>query len=227
MSWEQNTLSVGSVGGSVVVGKNNHVTTSSTPEGRTSSAERPGAMRPRLGFVVDIISYATRDAETKLELQSRLDTLLDTVVAGLHIDHVDVKESNAGDSRVVFLPVGADTSRMAPAIVDGMIECLRRDNLRYRERVRLRMTMGAGLVGDGPLGFTGELVIDLHRLLDSSALRTAMADDENCDLGILVGQAFYDEVIRPGYLDPSQFVRVEVKVKEFAAPAWLRLCVSH
>lgn len=30
-------------------------------------------------------------------------------------------------------------------------------------------------------------------------------------------------MIRPGYLAPADFTRVEVTTKEFTAPAWLRL----
>lgn len=215
-----NKISVGGdVGGNVVVGDGNvvgEVTRRRAPAGDT------GTFTPRLGFVVDIVGFGRRDGESKDDLHRRLDTLLDQVVADLGVDSDDVHSSNAGDSRVLFLPVGVDPTRVLPVMISAIRERLARDNRRYRDRMRLRMAVGTGLVGHGPLGFTGELVSDLHRLVDSVVLREAVADNPYTDLALLVGNALYD-VIRPGYLAPGDFTRVDVTTKEFAAPAWLRL----
>lgn len=225
MGEQRNSVSIGgNVGGSVVTGDHNTVGGVPTAPPQPERTEPEGAMRPRLGFVVDIVGFGRRDAEGKSDLQDRLDRLVSGVVDGLGVDLTDAKKTDAGDSRVMFLPVGVDSSRVVPAILAGMIDGLARDNRRYRDRMRLRMSMASGLVGDGPTGFTGELVIDLHRLLDSTVLREAMADHAETDLAILVSQALYDDVVRPGYLSPDDFTRVKVNTKEFDAGAWLRLC---
>jgi len=65
--------------------------------------------------------------------------------------------------------------------------------------------------------------VDLHRLVDSKVLRNAMKRNYAVDLGLVLTHTLHDEVIRPGYLDKADFTQVEVKVKEFAAPAWLPL----
>lgn len=224
MNGQRNTVSVGgNVGGHVVAGDDNVVSGAAAPE-QAARGGTKDAMGPRLGFVVDIVGFGRRDAGEKRDLQDRLDTLVNRVVDGLGVDPADTRTSDAGDARLVFLPVGLDTSRLAPAVVDGMIEHLGRDNRRYRDRMRLRMSMGTGLVGDGPLGFTGELVVDLHRLVDSVALRRAITDHVDIDLAILVNRALHDDVIRPGHLAPGDFARVDVATKEYAGPAWLRLC---
>jgi hypothetical protein len=216
-----NKISVGGdVGGNVVVGDGNVV-------GEVSRVPLPARdtekFTPRLGFVVDIVGFGRRDGDAKDDLQRRLDTLLDQVVADLGVEKDGVSSSDAGDSRVLFLPPGVDSSRVLPIMLSAVGERLGRDNRRYRDRMRLRMAVGTGLVGEGPLGFTGELVIDLHRLVDSVVLREAVAGNPYTDLALLVANALYDDVIRPGYLDPGDFTRVDVTTKEFAAPAWLRL----
>ena len=218
-----NKISVGGdVGGNFVVGDSNTVG-AVTPVPAPVSKKDPEGMTPRIGFVVDVVGFGRRDAESKQYLQERLDKLLGEVVADLGIDRTAVPSSDAGDSRVLFLPVGTDPSRVLPIMLTAMRERLARDNRRHHDRMRLRMAVGTGLVGNGPLGFTGELVIDLHRLVDSFALRKAVADNLSADLALLVGNALHDDVIRPGYLDAGDFTRVDITAKEFSAPAWLRL----
>jgi hypothetical protein len=86
------------------------------------------------------------------------------------------------------------------------------------------MAVGSGLLGTGPLGFTGQLVVDLHRLVDSDVLRRAVDDHEEAALALLISHTVHDEVVRPGYLAGNDFAPVEIVAKEFAATAWLRLC---
>jgi len=216
----------GDVGGNVVFGDGNVVGDVAPAADRRAAPERDEdreGLAPRLGFVVDIVGFGRRDAESKADLQRRLDTLVGEVVADLGVDRGGVSSSDAGDARVLFLPVGTDPSRILPIMIAAIRERLGRDNRRYRDRMRLRMAVGTGLVGTGPLGFTGELVIDLHRLVDSVVLREAVAGNPYADLALLVARALHDDVIRPGYLDPADFTRVDVTAKEFTAPAWLRL----
>jgi hypothetical protein len=225
-----NKISVGgSVTGNVVAGNRNTVGNVTVgrdvPEPVAVEPEVAGeGMAPRLGFVVDIVGFGHRNAEGKADLQHRLAELVNRVVADLGVDVREVRSSDAGDARLVFLPVGVDSSRVLPTMLAALAERLGRDNRRFQERMRLRMAVGAGLVGDGPLGFTGEFVVDVHRLVDSAVLREAVRDNPEADLVILVSQALHDDVIRPGYLDPGDFTRVEVTAKEFKASAWLRLC---
>ncbi|HEX6358774.1 hypothetical protein [Actinophytocola sp.] len=223
MNQQHNEISVGGdVGGNVVAGNGN--TVGAAPAPRAEQRPAVDGMAPRLGFVVDVVGFGHRDAESQAELQHRLDELVRRVLADLGIDPEDTIGSDSGDSRLAFLPAGVDWSRVLPTMISAMGERLGRDNRRYRDRMRLRMSIGTGLVGTGPLGFTGQLVVDLHRLVDSEVLRQSIRDHPDTDLVVLVSQALHDDVIRPGHLDPADFTPVTVTAKEFAAPAWLRLC---
>lgn len=211
----------GNVGGNVTAG-NDNVVGPAPATGPATTATRDG-YTPRFGFVVDIVGFGQREAEDKDDLQHRLDTMVGKVLAEVGVDPADTESDVAGDSKVLFLPVGADTSRVLPGLISAGSELLRRDNRRYRDRMRLRMAFGTGLLGHGPLGFTGELIVDLHRMVDSDALRGAVKANPDADLVLLITQTLHDEVVRPGFLNREDFVQVAVTMKEFAAPAWLRV----
>jgi len=213
----------GSVGGNVVAGDGNVVGPAAAPSAARPAAPKDG-MTPRLGFVVDIIGFGQRsDGEDKVDLQRRLADLVGRVLADLGVEQDDTVGDHAGDEKTVFLPVGVDSSRMLPTLIAAMAERLRRDNRRHTDRMRLRMAVGTGLLGNGPLGFTGDLIVDLHRLVSCDVLRQAAGANPDADLALLVTHALHDEVIRPGYVDRDEFVRVDVAIKEFTAVAWLWL----
>jgi predicted HAD superfamily Cof-like phosphohydrolase len=225
MNRQHNKISVGgNVGGNVVAGSHNVVGPAPERVVEQPMTAPPEGLTPRLGFVVDIVEFGRRGAEGKNDLQYRLDTLVGQVIADIGVDPGDTECCVAGDAKVVFLPVGADSSRALPGLIAAMAERLKRDNSRFRDRLRLRMSAGTGLLGNGPLGFTGELIVDLHRLVDSEVCRQAVKDNPRADLVIVVAHALHDEVIRPGYLNRGDFTRVEVAMKEFTATAWLRVC---
>ncbi|HEV2778438.1 MAG TPA: hypothetical protein VGX25_03465 [Actinophytocola sp.] len=209
----------GNVGGNVVAGQHNVVGQPSAPP--PEHAPVPEGFTPRIGFVVDMVGFGRRGAHDRDDLQHRLDHLVGLVVADLGFRQRDMESAVAGDSKVVFLPVGADSSRIVPVLVSALSERLARDNTRYRDRMRLRMAIGTGLLGNGPLGFTGDLIVDLHRLVDSDVLRAAIAEDEAVDLAILLTHTLHDEVLRPGFLDKTDFTRVEITMKEYTGTAWL------
>jgi hypothetical protein len=220
----KNKISIGgNVGGSVVAGDGNTVD-ARLPEEPASTRKNGEGLSPRLGFVMDIVGFGSRDAEGKDDLQARLDRLFRQVVDDLGVGPEDTDSSDAGDSRVLFLPPGMDSARVLRTMLPAVTERLAKDNRRYRDTMRLRMAVGTGLVGTGALEFTGELVVDLHRLVDSDVLREAVTANPDKNLALLVSQALHDDVIRPGHLDPAGFTRVVVKQKEFEAPAWLRVC---
>ncbi|MFD5244918.1 hypothetical protein ACFWIW_10265 [Amycolatopsis sp. NPDC058340] len=210
-------------------------TAASTEPGSTSSSERhtdavgpvkPAPVsgnKPRLGFVVDVAGFGRRGVEEQKNLYHRIDTLADQVIADLGFSDADVNSVDAGDSKVVFLPEGVTSSRVVPRLISALTERLAQDNRRYHDRMRLRIAIGSGAIGTDPPGYTGELVTDLHRMVDSTVLRAAIMDNEDVVLALILADTIRDEVIRPGYLDLTDFTHVEVTTKEFTASGWLRL----
>jgi hypothetical protein len=187
-------------------------------------AREPGGRTFRVGFVVDVVSYGQRTAPAQEHVQERLQSLLHAVVTDVSdgFDEVD-HDSGTGDGLLVFLPSRGDPTRLLPALLRSAAERLAADNALHRDRLRLRMAVGSGLVGRGRNGFTGPLVINISRLVDCAPLRRAVDDHPGSDLVVLVLDALHREVVAPGYLPPAaeRFTLVDVAMKEFVERAWL------
>lgn len=190
----------------------------------TDRPARPSGRSHRIGFVVDVVSYGKRLAPAQERIQRRLHSLLRDVVTDVGVDFEDVEhDGGSGDGMVVFLPTGGDPTRLLPGLLSATAERLAADNAEYRDRVRLRMAVGSGLVGDGATGFSGPLVVNISRLVDSEPLRQAVADNPGSDLVVLVLDALHRDVVVPGYLPArvAEFQLVDVAMKEFVERAWL------
>ena len=178
----------------------------------------------RVGFVVDVVSYGQRTAVAQEHIQKRLQALLRTVIedVGSDFDTVD-RDTGTGDGMVVFLPTGSDPTRLLPDLLRATAGRLSADNQLYRDRIRLRMAVGSGVVGRGSNGFSGPLVVNITRLVDCEPLRREAADHPESDLVVLVLDALHRDVVGPGYLPPSvaEFRMVDVAMKEFADRAWV------
>jgi hypothetical protein len=220
----ENTWINSPVTGSVIGGSHNVV-----GFGGQAEPARPGNVRPsgrshRVGFVVDVVSYGKRSAPAQERIQRRLTELLRAVLADVGADYDSTDhDGGSGDGMVVFLPSGEDPTTLLPGLLRATAERLAADNAEYRDRVRLRMAVGSGLVGEGDNGFTGPLVVNISRLVDSEPLRAAVRDNPDSDLVVLVLDALHRDVVGPGYLLPrvARFQVVDVALKEFTERAWL------
>jgi hypothetical protein len=85
------------------------------------------------------------------------------------------------------------------------------------------MSAGFGPYTAAALGFAGQTIIEIGRLLDCAALRDAVAARPDADIVVLVADRLYADVVREGYpgLTPSQFERVGVAAKTYQGHAWL------
>lgn len=139
----------------------------------------------RLAFVVDVVSYGQRSEREQERIQDRLGWLLRTVVADVGDDFAEVgTESGSGDGLVVLLPTTGDPWQRLPTLVRSVARRLAEDNRQDRDRIRLRMAVGTGMVAHN--GFTGPLVVNVCRLVDSEPLRRAVAGNPDADLAVLV-----------------------------------------
>ena len=86
------------------------------------------------------------------------------------------------------------------------------------------MAIGVGLFERGAAGFGGPVIVDINRLVDSAALRSALAAEPAADLVVGdIGDRAHGLIIEPGYpgIPARQFTRAYVVSKEFAGPAWI------
>ncbi|WP_433261776.1 hypothetical protein ACQPZF_27740 [Actinosynnema sp. CS-041913] len=198
----------------------------------------PGASRPvaartaprpavRLCLAVDTEQYRRFAVPEAARAQRRFVELLDRARRRAGLDDADVDVEPSGDGVFVLLPAGVDETVVIPSLVEGIragLTDLNRD-LNDRARLRLRVAMHRGHVAAGANGWLGSAVTTVHRLLDSDALRRALADTPAADFALMVSDVLYRDVIVDGYqpLDPGEFAAVvaAVPAKQFAEPAWL------
>jgi len=118
----------------------------------------------------------------------------------------------------------------APLVVDPLVRYLyaliRRHNKvsSHEARIVLRMAVHAGHVYRDSYGFSGQAIVDVYRMLDAPAFKSAVAT-HGAVLGLIVSPYIYNEVIQqePGMTDPDSYQKVDVVNKETNTQAWLYL----
>ncbi|MDZ5446509.1 CATRA conflict system CASPASE/TPR repeat-associated protein [Micromonospora sp. 4G57] len=177
----------------------------------------------RLGFGVDIVGYSGRSGPAQADAQKRLAETCRRVLWGLGLRLTDTDRQHTGDGMNVFLPSQIQLHKALPRLLDGFDRELADDNARYQDRIRLRVATSVGLAGIGDLGFSGEAILEISRLLNSSPLREAVNGNPGVDLVAMVSDTLHRFVIRPGWvrLAPERFERHLVELKEYTGLAWV------
>jgi hypothetical protein len=136
---------------------------------------------------------------------------------------------STGDGLLAILPLDAAASLIYPftdRLQDVLAACA--PQLRARGmQLRLRTALHVGLVDDVHPVTAGisTATNDVSRLLDCEPLRAALrdSDPEVTFAAVIVSAEAFEMFVRGGHtgLEPSQFSRVQAKVKQFDRPAYL------
>lgn len=188
---------------------------------------RAGAVR--LCVAADIQRFSRFRAPEAMRAQQRFVEALAQARRYAGIDESAVELQESGDGQFAVLPPGLDESMVVPRLIDGLRIALAHVNsdLNEHARLRLRVAMHRGHITPSANGWVGESSIAVHRILDSEAVRAALAADESGDFALIVPEVLYREVICQRYegLDPDEFTHVSVTApaKGFTAEAWVYL----
>jgi len=181
----------------------------------------------RMGFVLDVAGYGTRTVPARDAVQQRLLQLVVAALAacGLALDALGVDHQWSGDGVNAVLPAGIDPTVVLAVLIRSLAAGLRADNARWADRLRLRMAVGVGLIEKSAAGFGGPVIVEINRLVNSAALRSALADEPSADLAVAVSDQAHALIIQPGYpgMPRGQFSRASVAEKEFSGFAWIWL----
>ncbi|MEI7030640.1 hypothetical protein [Streptomyces pratensis] len=182
-------------------------------------------------LAVDIADSAGR-GDVALELIRReLATALRASFARSGVDWDACLRHDLGDGMRVAAPAGTPKAALIHPLLHELTARLRAHNLLAGPptRVRVRVALHAGEIRVGADGSAiGRPLEVLARLLDAEPARAALARDPEVTAAVLVSQHFHEETVwegRPG-IDPAAFREVAVRVKKFAAPAWLHVPLS-
>ena len=144
---------------------------------------------------------------------------------GLKLDVRVVDHQWTGDGINAVLPSDIDPPAVLSVLVRSLAAALSEDNARHSDRIRLRMAIGVGLIERRAAGFGGPVIVDINRLVDSAALRSALSGEPAADLAVAISDQAYTLIIQPGYpgIPAGQFAQANVVAKEFSGPAWIWL----
>lgn len=159
----------------------------------------------RLCLAVDIEGYSRRSVPRQRSAQSELRELLDHTWRELPGD----RQPN-GDGEVTLAPSGADDAAVLGHVIGTLRDGLRR--IAGDDPPRLRLAAHAGHAEIGANGFVGHAVVRACRMVDSSALRRALADHPDAGLAVMVSETLYEDAVcrEGGGLRATDFRAVEV-----------------
>src|SRR6185437_4112268 len=179
----------------------------------------------RMAFVLDVAEYGTRPVPDRDDVQRRLRHLVAAMLAecGLTLDARVVDHQWTGDGINAVLPSDIDPPAVLSMLLRSLTALLSEDNGRHPDRIRMRMALGVGLIERRAAGFGGPVIVDINRLVDSAALRSAYAGEPAADLVAAVSDQVYTLIIQPGYpgIPSGQFTPANVTAKEFSGSAWI------
>ena len=118
------------------------------PQGRDPARPSRGVTgrKLRMGFVLDVAGDGARSATLRSDVQRRLPRLVSTILlqCGMSLDTVEHEWT--GDGINVVIPADADPTVALPVLLRVLTALLGQDNARSGDRMRLRMSVGIGLV---------------------------------------------------------------------------------
>ncbi|MET0423515.1 MAG: CATRA conflict system CASPASE/TPR repeat-associated protein, partial [Actinoplanes sp.] len=154
----------------------------------------------RVGFGFDVVSYSSRSTPQQRQVQSRLAAMVERVLADMKLPLNRTDRQSAGDGMMVVLPADVPSHVALPALLHGWRAHLVADNAAHpADHIRLRLSVGAGPFTASAIGFSGNAIIEIGRLLDSETLRQAVAEHPDADLVALVADRLHQDVVVEGY----------------------------
>ena len=177
-----------------------------------------------LCIAVDVSNYSGNDLWGQDTVMADLRALLDAAAADARLDRLTWQIQEQGDAELALVPVGPDEPRVMGELTRCLDARLNRFNRprRPEARLRLRLAFHSGWAVRSAMGFAGEAVVRVFRLLDSDVIKQTLAAATTANLAVIVSQPAF-ETIDQGLttLPPAEFRRVRARRKEFDGDAWV------
>ncbi|MFI5651736.1 hypothetical protein ACIA71_11035 [Streptomyces anulatus] len=170
--------------------------------------------------------YSCLDTRSQSTVQSELVRMLDESAALAGLDRTAWTRQPQGDLEFAVLPEATPEDVVLGTFIHHLAVRLGDHNARpAAQRVRLRMAVDTGVVADAALGHAGPAPVAVARYVNAPQLRAVLATLTAADLAVMVSDRLYQDVVRSGQrdLDPAQYVRAHVRVKEFGGYGWIRV----
>jgi hypothetical protein len=176
-------------------------------------------------FAVDIAGFTrpSRDDDIRRHVHEQLYEMQRKAFDGAGIPWAGCWHEDRGDGTLVVLPPGLSGQGLVGSVPERLRGLVRRHNHVSCDtaRIQLRTAAHVGLVEHDGHGFVGSDVNLLFRMLDSGALKRALAGSR-ADLALIVSDYVYDSLVRrhPSLVGPDVFEAVRCQVKKTRFRAW-------
>ncbi len=179
-------------------------------------------------FVCDISSFGNpaRTDNIKRYVRAALYSKLRISFDAAKVPFINCYREDRGDGVLVAVPPGFAVEILLTTLSDHLRSEIRRHNevSSTPAQMRLRVAVHTGAVHTDDFGLVGKVVDHTFRILEAEPFKNALARS-SANLGLIVSQRVYEDVIRPGLglVDPTDYRQIAVKVKETMTNAWINL----
>jgi hypothetical protein len=193
------------------------------------TADTGGRAAVRLCMAADVAGYSRRRNDETERIQATLVDLLSRARRAAGVTDAEVDPQPQGDGQFTVLPVGLDEAAAIPRLLSELAVALHEANAAVppTDRIRLRVAFHRGLVKPGRNGWIGNAPIAVHRILDSTPLRRALAENSSAAYVSGFPDVLYRDVLVHGDGPPSpddlQPITVDLPDKGFLEHCWLYL----
>ncbi|MDN3353062.1 hypothetical protein [Actinomadura sp. DC4] len=174
----------------------------------------------------DVVGFGDRrrDDDVQLYVRDALYRIIERAFGSVGAPWRACHREDRGDGVLVVVPAHISTELLISPLAERVRAGLRRHNKLSSEaaQIRLRMALHAGHVHFDAYGVAGQTLVHAFRLLEAPAFKSAFAATP-CELGFVVSDRLYEDVIRhgPGLIDPDLYDAISVSLKETEARAWV------
>lgn len=181
----------------------------------------------RLCVAADMERYGRLDTPGQDAAQAELVRLLVEAAARSGLDRGEWARQAQGDQEFAVLPQSTPEEVVLTDFVGHLAACLRRRNtfVKTRNVMRLRLAVDSGVAVPAALGHAGPAPVAVARHLNAPQLRKVLAALPGADLGVVVSDRLYQDVVRSRIrgLDPELYARVHLSHKEFRGYGWIHV----
>ena len=190
--------------------------------------DRPGAAWPELAgqnstvIRTDVAGFSAsyRSAKDRELVRASLREMTWQALRPLLLD---CYYEDRGDGHLIVVRAIIPTAAVLDRLITALPPALHEHNRIHREpaQITLRVAMEVGPVVKDPSGVSGDVIIDVTRMVDAPVLKHAMKV-QGADFGIIVSSFVHrSHAATPGGLDG--YTKVQVRVKEARLAAWMHL----
>ncbi|MEV5825953.1 hypothetical protein AB0L25_10285 [Spirillospora sp. NPDC052242] len=179
-------------------------------------------------FACDIASFgdASRTDDVREIMREAMYRHLDEGLRAAGVGLEKRYHEDRGDGVMVLVSADVGTEPLLTTVVDTLKAELRRYNKAAADvaKIRLRVAVHTGEARHDGNGVVGTAVNHAFRILDAQPFKDALKES-GAALAVVVSQRVHDDVVKhgPGLIDPDEYRRIDIAVKETEGSAWVRV----